>query len=146
MTLTEIDEQLGTSLAANDDILSYIKSDDKKIHYDPGRELFSLKTSYPTIINRTTFMEYFVKAVQGIPEDSDLWDCYSGIKEDIDELKKADKVRSIFNQDSKRYVLFYRDTEDRVEHTPKLDQYLIDMWTDLPRHDSRDLDILGKKN
>ena len=32
MTLTEIDEQLGTSLAANDDILSYIKSDDKKIH------------------------------------------------------------------------------------------------------------------
>lgn len=97
MTLTEIEGRLNTSLTTNDDILSYIKSDDKKIHYDPGRELFSLKTSYPTIINKTSFMEYFVKAVQGIQEDNDLRDCYSGIMEDIDELKKANKVRSIYN-------------------------------------------------
>ena len=126
--------------------LSYIKSNDKKIHYDPGRELFSLKTSYPTIINKTSFMEYFVKAVQGIQEDNDLRDCYSGIMEDIDELKKANKVRSIYNQDSKQYVLFYRDTEDRIEDTAKLDDYLIEMWTNIPKYDTREIDSLLKKN
>jgi hypothetical protein len=62
MTLNELEASLGDNISASEEILTHIKQDNNKIHYDEHYERFSLKTTYPSITDKQSFNSYFSKA------------------------------------------------------------------------------------
>ena len=91
-----------------------IIKDNPKIHFDELTEKFSLKKIYPYITNKETLLEFMRRSYKGLPQNQDLYDSYTGIEQDIQELSEAGYIRSIYNSDKdKRFnVLFYKNPHD----------------------------------
>ncbi len=85
-----------------------------KIIYDGYKNIFQLKTKY-NLKNIEELKEKIKYSDYGLPEDDELLDTYPGIKNDLERLKKENFFKSIYNDEKKFNILFYRDCEDKIE-------------------------------
>ena len=150
LTLDEIEQRAKINLRQPEDLVTIMR-DNPKIHYDPNLDRYSLKNKY-TLNDRATFHDYLKKSPQGLPNNQDLWDCYKGIEKDIDELKKQERIREIYNEEKKYYVMFYRNPDDPVERYAKetrMEQFMKDLWGGVisrsPQERAEAMDVPAKK-
>lgn len=148
LLLEEIEQRVNIPEAHRDDILTILK-DNKRIQFDEGQHRFSLKFLYP-INDRQTLIEHLQRTPQGLPENSDLFDCYKGIENDLKALKETGNLRMIFNKDKKHHALFWQDPNDPVEKLSKpASEYLRKLWRSIrpidPQERAKMLDLASKR-
>jgi hypothetical protein len=85
---------------------------------------------YP-IADLKSLEEYIVSCDKGLVVDENLLDCYKGIEEDLEVVKRFEHIRVI--KDKKIFILFYRNLEDDVEKElqeldPEVREDMISEW------------------
>lgn len=85
-----------------------------KLNYDSNKRNFELKSKYD-IKNISQLKHKIQSSEYGIIEDEELFDSYPGIRNDLNNLKKENFLKEIFNDEKKCNILFYRDCADEIE-------------------------------
>ena len=112
VTFNEIVKKL--KIRENSEFFNYLEQNNTKVLFDKVSKKFSLLTKY-AIKDINELRELIKRSVNGVPEDKELYDSYSGVKNDIELLKYQNAVKSIQNDEKKVNVLFYRERNNEVD-------------------------------
>ena len=111
-SITELQKEMKEADLRSRRFVSELSKSDK-LRYDEHTEMLSLKSKYG-ISNIEELKAKIRQSEFGLPEDDELKDVYSGVKNDLERLKRENYVKVIENDD-KSHVLFFRDTSDKFE-------------------------------
>jgi len=113
-SLENVQKELSNNFTIENNFLNYINNECPKLKYDLRTKKFELKSKY-TIRNKEDLKELIRKSENGLVEDEELIDSYTGIKRDIEAIKNENYVKVIKNDDTNKNTLFYRDLSNPIE-------------------------------
>jgi len=108
-----------------------------KISYDP-KELTLCYRPKLEATNQHTLLKCLKEQRGGVPL-TDIADCYIGVQEDVDDLVARNELISVYNPDSKSFVIFSRDTSEELQLS--MPEKLRALWTEVEMPNNKnDLD------
>lgn len=139
-------------IKGNKDFINFVSLKCENLKYDEITDSLCIISKYQ-IKNIDDLKEKIKSSQYGLPENLELEDCYPKVKEDIEKLKKENRIKVIHNEEKKLNVLFYKDKDDQIEKIisdeSKADalKFIRKTWNEIKAHENfEDREkYLGKK-
>lgn len=114
-SISEIQREISDfDIKGNKEFLNYIKVKLENVKFDENYDTLSIVSKYK-LKNIEDLKEKIKSSEYGLLDSLELHDAYPKIKEDIERLKKENRIKVIHNEEKISDVLFHKDKDDPIE-------------------------------